>query len=701
MIKHTVRLAVISCLLCGLSAVQAQSQLRFIGVHLRPDEPFPQFARFWHEGWNVPEGEEDAAAAEAVAAQGLGASLHIYVYNTGSAPVPIEDITIQGTSLKQALTFSESRKVKKFASIHFAGLSAAAMKGLLDAGEPVWWKADPPVVPPKTPCEIVVRLRSAPKVPVNVQVPGVAKLPEVQMPAALPARFESISFSPDLGQAFLYIRRPEGSSGKPTRVMLDGRDVGAGAAIHHDPQTSTSLVILRFQPPLAPGSFHVFQAILEGGGAVNAGARAWSDEFAYGMWGAGGGKEGELDAGRRYLDDLAAHHINVQMPQMGSAALQALLRTPEGRQYMSGRGIRMMVPDVGKLGISDPFALFIHDEPDAGDYRAEGLPDGKKVGSLAQWCLSRVTELRAADPKSPQLLNVDMTYKPQNWYTYGQLPDIFAVDPYYQSRLRGVYWQNPDRLGIYAKATYVYAVAAVAESACAPRPLHVILNSVATIDKANNRRFRCATAPEKRIEVYYALGGGAKGLSYWWYTPAAPAHGVGAWAKGDAEAAALWREIGLLGAEARTVGPLLVNSCPAELPVQAPRTLWMRTLLCGSHTMIALVVNEQYANDRLGTVIVPATKASVAVTPPAWMKPTQAFEVTAGGLRDAAFSANAGKLAFDLGQVEVTRMIVLTSDAQLRGKLESLYKTRFAASAARLAATPAAAAPAGGSPGVR
>ena len=51
--------------------------------------------------------------------------------------------------------------------------------------------------------------------------------------------------------------------------------------------------------------------------------------------------------------------------------------------------------------------------------------------------------------------------------------------------------------------------------------------------------------------VIHALGAGAKSFSYWWYTPYGEFYGCGA---NDEKALALWRQIGLLGAQVRTAG---------------------------------------------------------------------------------------------------------------------------------------------------
>jgi len=216
-------------------------------------------------------------------------------------------------------------------------------------------------------------------------------------------------------------------------------------------------------------------------------------------------------------------------------------------------------------------------------------------------------------------------------------------------------------------------------SACAPRPLHIILNSVR--HDLTNRPFRFATPPEKTVELFYALGAGAKSFSYWWYTPYGEFYGCGA---KDDKAVALWRQIGLLGAQVRTAGPVLTRSCPALVPLQAPAKLWTRVLLAGTDTLVLLAVNESIANDRQGTVVVPLGKAVVTLTPPAWLKAADGFEITPQGLRDADWNRAGSQVVVNLGATEVARMVLLTVDKSLRAQLDELYRDRFAANVARL-----------------
>ncbi|HSW44616.1 MAG TPA: hypothetical protein VLM89_03490 [Phycisphaerae bacterium] len=678
----------------GVACPAASAELQVLGVHFRADQPYPQYHRLWHEDSNDPEIPEGAAAEEASVKEPLGASIHVLVRNTGTSPLKIEDLFYAGESLKGCLVYSDQRKVRKFASITFANLPPDRLKKLVAAGEPIWMKADPLTLPPGAAGQVMVRTR---RMPPGENIALALKCGPRAIPVTVPLqprqpRLAGVSFSPDLREVYLYFRHPE--KGKaPVKVLLDGTDVTGSAVVSRDATLNISPVVMRLSRPLARGSFHVFQGVYDDGQTASAGLRAWSDEFGYGMWGGPPGKSEDEAIARNYILDLTAHNINLQVAQIGSPPVQAFLRNPAGQQFAAARGLRFIPDEPQKWGVRTPYMMFIHDEPDCADHKMEGVAEAGKIGGLAQWCIQRANEIRVEEPDELSMLNVDNTYKPQNWYIYGQLADVLSIDPYYQPRLRTAAWERPERLATHSKATYVLGASQVARSACEPNPLHVILYACSIIDGEKKRAFPFPTPESKRIEAYYALAAGAKGLSYWWYTPSlAPdrvkskvSHGVGAGSiLGDPAAGALWREIGLVGAEVRTLGPVLMTGCPAGLELQATKGLRAWSLIAGQDTLVLPVVTDQYANSEQGTKYDPIAKASLTVNLPSWIKSPTVFEVTAGGIRDVPAKTADRELTVDLGKVNLTRMIVVTEDNTLRKQLQSRYEKEFKAKAAAL-----------------
>jgi hypothetical protein len=489
-------------------------------------------------------------------------------------------------------------------------------------------------------------------------------------------RFMGISFSPALDSVYCYVQDPQRPDAAPVRVLLDGEDVTASTTIAADRAVSVAPLVIHLPQPLGRASFHCLQAGYDDGSVAIASMRAWSDEFIYGMWGYINQGKTEQERVDYYLGDLQRHNVNAVMESYGSE-VTAFLSGETGVEHSRATGIRAMRNKTGK--VLNPVYYFLTDEPDAHDFAVRKLQPNQRLGALGQDLVRRGHAFREQDPGPPQLLNLDNTYKPENWYMYAQLPDVCCADPYFQEQQRIVWNDRPSWAASFTKPLYVLGVATICNSACAPKPLHIILNSVRHDSKTGP--FRFATPAEKTVELFYALGAGAKSFSYWWYTPYGEFHGCGA---RDKEAVALWRQIGLLGAQVRTAGPVLTRSCPALVPLQAPAKLWTRTLLAGTDTLVLLAVNENIASDRLGTVVVPLPKAVLTLTPPAWFKPTAGFEITPQGLRDLDWKSNSGQLALDLGKTEVARMVLLTADKALRSQLDELYRSHFAANIARL-----------------
>jgi hypothetical protein len=329
-----------------------------------------------------------------------------------------------------------------------------------------------------------------------------------------------------------------------------------------------------------------------------------------------------------------------------------------------------------------PLFMFLMDEPDACDASTEQVdPPTERLGTSGQWLVKWAAVLRPRAPDSPGLLNIDGTFKPENYYMYHQLPDIPCIDPYYQGELDQVFTRHPGNMAAYSKPTYVFATTTLSQSAGQPKPLHVILCSTRYRDDEEGYSGRYPTPEEKRMEVYYAIAAGAKGLSYWWYTPDAGCHGCGA---DEPAAKALWHEIGLLGAEVRTAGPVITKSCPASLDIQASRNLWVRSLISGLDTVAIITVNDDVFSDRHGTVYEPVERAKVTFGLPSWLKPKDAFEVTYDGIKDVSWGRDGSKVKLDLGVVNLSRFVVVTSNPSLRAELQKLYADKSAANVAAL-----------------
>ena len=457
----------------------------------------------------------------------------------------------------------------------------------------------------------------------------------------------------------MYWRRAAGT-GAPTTIQLDGTDVTASATTVNDAAIGFAVSTIQLSQPLAAGSMHIFQGTYADGKTAGAGVRAWSNPFVYGQWSAMPTvPEDDPTATAATVDDATNRGVNAMVVQ-GETVHQPFRRNrlrpaiPRRPRFTALSWIRT-VPGRSPA----PWMWFIRDEPDAADYRVTDIPSGKMVGSLAQMAVQTGETLRARNPAVPTTLNLDGTYKPFNWYNYGQVPDVMMVDAYYEPQLKDAIWTNTSEIPLYSKVTFDTPSPRWPSPPPSPIRCNCILYSCQYIDKTNSRTFPFAAPASKRIELYYALAAGAKGFSYWWFKPASSA--ADGLADGGTAALALWKEIGLLGNEIRNHIPVPGDQLPGRADDSAEhRGLGPGRSWRGSDTVILLAVNDQYYNDQSGCHYTPVANASVAVTLPTWIASPTAFEVSAGGIRDVSTQAGGGQLQVSLGTLDVTRMIVIT-----------------------------------------
>jgi len=673
-------------LLIASAAVAAPKPgLSITESHYLADTPFPQFAGLWQEGWSFRDPDTNPLIYLGPDMP-LGGYMHLFVRNTGTQAFSIADFTINGIKLSQGLEqthYPKSADERFQASILLSKLPKAQIDVLRDAGHPMWWKSDPPTVEPGVVAEVVLRLRKDPKSPTLklgvIADSGQSVETTVAVKRAVP-RFATIAFSPDLTEVNLYTRHPKGAGMKPTKLFIDDTDITKHARIAADRSLDLVSISVKLPEPPKWMSHHVFRAVYADRSAATASIRAWGRDMVYAMWGSAGDIGPSEEHCRKTILDWNKHNLNGAMGIYPGDNSKFFV-SDEGWKFTEGLGMGRMTHWIQEG--QTPMFLFLMDEPDACDAATEQVPAGDRLGTNGMWLSKWNAIIRKYAPDTPTLLNIDGTFKPENYYAYHQLSDIPCIDPYYQGELDLVYEKHPENLPAYTKPTYVYATSAVSQSSGQPKPLHVILCSTKYVPgKPGPYLGRYPTPEEKRMEAYYAIAAGAKGLSYWWFSRDGNCRGCGY--DDDPAAGALYKEIGLIGAEMRTGGPVITMSCPIDLPIKGPRRLWARTLISGQDTVALIGVNDNVLCDRVGTVHTVLPNAKVSIGMPSWISPKDAFEITYSGIKDVDWKTDAGKVAIDLGDVDLSRFIIITADAGLRAKLSKLYEEKFAANVATL-----------------
>jgi hypothetical protein len=408
--------------------------------------------------------------------------------------------------------------------------------------------------------------------------------------------------------------------------------------------------------------------------------RGRDDFFSLGMWGyrnyGNSDEERARDTSKAFRDHLFNTHMAMAGGQTG------FLGSAEGLKMLEEMGIRFRGrhPRKDNIRHHNIYARFLMDEPDAHDDAVDGVPGHLRVGSFGQGLVERQEEWTHTDPRNLSILNIDLTYTPENWLTYGQIPDILAADPYYQNRIKDVYNKHPGQLGQFCAPLYVFGISDIVRWSAEPNPSHILLNSCSSRNEGNT--FRYGTPEEKRIEFYYALATGAKGISYWWFTPYGKCFGCGS---EEPEAKAMMRELARLNAEARSLEPMLALSCPAAVsgtsrdpfaPLAAPPWLFPRTLFVGQDTAIIILVNRDHACVKSGTIYQPLPNARVHFDCPPWMEMKDIFRLTRDGVKQIANVREENKLSvIEMKEFDLTEMLIITQDPSLKSQVQSKYKS--------------------------
>jgi len=646
---------------------KANAGVTVLGVQYQQDELFPEYNCLWHDK-NYP-----------VSCSGtyLGGNVHVYLKNTGSGSARITDVTLAGYSLTDSLPMKGN--THNACSIYFRWDDPPA--DIIAAGAPVWFKGDPSSIPAGGVGQAVVRLRFPPTTP-TVAVGVVTTVGNVTTNIAIDAtapQLASVGFSQDRAKVYLHWRRNGGAA--PTTVLMDGLDVTANTTTVGDMSLNFAESVLTPATPLAYMSYHVFQGVYADGKRATASLRVWSHPFLHASWSVFPVPDGDLAAGKAWIDEAINHGFNAVQNQIGGG-VGDYLSTLSGRAYADSRGYGIIS---WNKNYDHPLITFLDDEPDAEEDNLEcgtglKLPCGASpMGVLGITNIIWGEDLRSTYPLAPTTINMNGTFKPENYYAYGQTVDVLQADPYYQKRLKDTYWfHNPEWIPLYNKATYIYAVSKACTRAAEPNPFHVILQSTESKEDVNGvtKVWPFAPAQCKRIEAYYALAAGAKGISYWWFKPCSGYCSNGLGDQSTQAARDVWKEMGLYGNEIKTVSSLLVASHPVDLPISPSANVWARALAVGPDTLILLVVNDNYYNDELGFHSTDVANATVTLALPSWMQTAlSAFEVSAGGLSDVSTQVNADQLQATLGTLKITRMIVLTKDAGLRAMIQQRYDT--------------------------
>src|SRR5512136_2485901 len=150
--------AVLVALMIGLACDAANAAVTIVGTQYQPDPYFPEFDCYWNA----------SAYPGACRTPIRGATLHVYVKNTGTAAVTIDDVNLTTPSATYSLktiikTSTASYNPDGQSSIYFYWDNPPA--DVMAAGEPVYYRFDPPTIGAGKVGRVAVRMRYVPTTP--------------------------------------------------------------------------------------------------------------------------------------------------------------------------------------------------------------------------------------------------------------------------------------------------------------------------------------------------------------------------------------------------------------------------------------------------------------------------------------------------------------------------------------------------------
>lgn len=552
------------------------------------------------EPWPWQEGNDDINRAKSDHAL-AGATVYAYLRNPSPGPASVSALRWNGVPIDE----------------------------LLDARRAVWWRALPAEAPAGGFVEVALRLRKTLDAPGTLDVAfstGAKETVEVA-PDGPAFRIESTAFSPDRHKMFLYIEQYAQDAPLPETVLMDAPDTPARVRwLGKGYAGGLCVGVVELPEPLAEGALHTWVA-RGGGAAAGAALRTIARPAVFGTFGA-------ADYARQAQNGLTSFYSFGALDTASLDAAHALGIRPA---FYIGAGN----PPEGTRGHPALYGYCLKDEPDCHDFSAgKDLPMGERIGTLAPAMVDEAARCFAADPATPVLLTLDLTFTPANYYVYGPIADITTPDCY------------PVTVG--ESLEFLRDCATHAKRATAPRPFGFIYQGCweefgipqgRYVGRAEllEKGFDAFTDPERvrglgrppvpaeiRIQIAYAVGCGARAL--WSFIDSSEAGGSLVF-HGSTELPEVWAAIGDMSRALRRVeGELNLAHPIAWATTSCPEALWVRTLICGEDAALVVVVNEGYRCDKEGFFPEPAEDVAFTFPPLPWLKAGRVERITAGGV---------------------------------------------------------------------
>jgi len=586
------------------------SSVRIVTAYIRPDRVT---AYEWFEGAaDIPRGQYRGAG-----------TAELYLHNNTSRSVRVTRLQVNGRDITQ-----------------------------LGKGEDiVWWRLRPNPLPAGAFGELLVRFRSAPTQPVDLETTlDNEQVLTTSIPLTPPAvRLESVGFDEEGRRLFIYLEYV-GQRNKAPRVRklyLDGGDITRHAKLlSRELWQGLCVIVLDLPQALSAGSFHCI-LVETTAGTVGTVFRARDAFFPLATYG--------------YVtpEEYASNNVNlyVSFSSLDKQQLDYLWQHRVKAVSMVQADGRPLGDNVGHPAL---WAYYLTDEPDVQDYYEKDVPADRRAGAKAMEMVRRDEACYQADPRALTFLTVDLTFKPANWYIYGRIADIHNTDPY--------------ALLVGWKPRQVYEVAETARLASAPTPTVITYQAmwIEPIGKPSDKKYPRMPAPEEvRIMMHYALAAGAKGLISYIHCTERVGDQMYWGAKDYPE---VWAIIGKTYREVKTVAPILARAHPADIVTSQAEGLFVRALVA-PEAVLLVCINERGKSLPRRYVSQPLPGGTVELTPPPWVSLRRAYLVGEGSFTALPCRLEEGRVHLKLPMIETACLVMLSRNETLPQQLRASYRT--------------------------
>ena len=417
-------------------------------------------------------------------------AIHIYLKNLSNQPVQVKGMRLNGKNVGLLVNEEIVKQPLKFRERYLE----------IKNREIMWYRIWPNPIPPRGVSQIIIRLAGFPKKPPVVdllyyQKRGRVSILSVKVPIEKPSfRLSYVGFSNDLKTIYVYVRKEIEADVTLSEIYLDGEKV-KGSIFCPDFFHNLSLIKVVVGKPLKEGSFHTIKVASSNGNSTAYQVKVRRPEFVLGI----------TDFNEKYADTYKPLLMNTWAVWGGLNKDNLDMLQRHNMRGILGPVLTKMV--YRKFGRRESKEIFFVDprevlelkgHPALAGFVIQGdEPDGHKPWQKYCREAERAEEfcrLLALRPYSLIFLNHSGT--PKNYYTFGEIPQAITTHAYCL----------PGNDAEKAIEKIKYECSHCREASYPHPPFYV----PGPVNRYNGRG-----GEEARIEAYYAILEGIKGLIYW------------------------------------------------------------------------------------------------------------------------------------------------------------------------------------------